>query len=106
MSHAEKVVHKISENGGQAIAVKADVSDSHAVDAMVAEITEQYGEIDILVNNAALATIKGDTLSLPIEELFSSALIGGEIDLPSKKICRIHPSYFRYFRNLCLIFIK
>ena len=86
MSHAEKVVHKISENGGQAIAVKADVSDSNAVDAMVSEITEQYGEIDILVNNAALATIKGDTLSLPIEELFSSALIGGEIDLPPKKL--------------------
>ncbi len=88
-SCAEEIVQKITNNGGQAIAVKADVSNQAAVNSMVSEVTDQYGEIDILVNNAALAVVKGDALSLPIEELFSSTLTGDEMDLPAEKLAAI-----------------
>ncbi|PSL42189.1 3-oxoacyl-[acyl-carrier-protein] reductase [Planomicrobium soli] len=51
---AEAVVADIQANGGEAIAVKANVSDSEAVKAMVDETMNAFGSIDILVNNAGI----------------------------------------------------
>lgn len=51
---AEAVVGAINGNGGKAIAVKANVSDSEAVKAMVEETMSTFGTVDILVNNAGI----------------------------------------------------
>ena len=51
---AEAVKTEIEQNGGEAILVQADVSDSASVDAMVAKVIEAFGQIDILVNNAGI----------------------------------------------------
>lgn len=51
---AEAVVESIKENGGEAIAVKANVADSEAVKAMVDETMTTFGSVDILVNNAGI----------------------------------------------------
>ena len=51
---AEAVKAEIEQNGGEAILVQADVSDSASVDAMVAKVIEAFGQIDILVNNAGI----------------------------------------------------
>jgi 3-oxoacyl-[acyl-carrier protein] reductase len=51
---AAKVVQSIISDGGEALAFKADVSDSAAVKTMVQQITEKWGKIDILVNNAGI----------------------------------------------------
>ena len=51
---AEAVKAEIEQNGGEAILVQADVSDSASVDAMVAKVVENFGQIDILVNNAGI----------------------------------------------------
>jgi NAD(P)-dependent dehydrogenase (short-subunit alcohol dehydrogenase family) len=45
---------KITKNGGKAIFVKADVSKSKDVQAMVQETIRTFGRIDVLVNNAAV----------------------------------------------------
>jgi 3-oxoacyl-[acyl-carrier protein] reductase len=50
---ARRVVDEITNNGGDAIAVAADVSDADQVHALVQQARERYGAIDILVNNAA-----------------------------------------------------
>jgi len=48
-----EALHKIiTEAGGRAITVQADVRDRGAVDRMVATAEKQLGTIDILVNNA------------------------------------------------------
>jgi 3-oxoacyl-[acyl-carrier protein] reductase len=39
---------------GQAFAVQADITDSGAVDAMIAQTVERYGRLDILVNNSGI----------------------------------------------------
>ena len=44
----------ILQQGGEAMAVKADVTDASAVAAMVAQVVKSFGKVDILVNNAAL----------------------------------------------------
>lgn len=51
---AEKVVKIIEENGGTAIAIKADVSNESEVQSMFAEMFEKFGTIDILINNAGI----------------------------------------------------
>ena len=51
---AEKVAAEISAAGGQALANGASVTDSPAVEAMVAEAAKKWGRIDILVNNAGI----------------------------------------------------
>ena len=51
---AEAVVADIQANGGEAIAVKANVSDSESVKAMVDETMKTFGSVDILVNNAGI----------------------------------------------------
>ncbi|WP_138505982.1 SDR family NAD(P)-dependent oxidoreductase [Nostoc sp. PA-18-2419] len=48
---AIEVVKQIQTLGGQAISVKADVSVSEASDTLVNTVIEQFGVIDILVNN-------------------------------------------------------
>jgi 3-oxoacyl-[acyl-carrier protein] reductase len=51
---AEEVAEKIREMGKQALLVKADVANEKQVKAMVDRVIEEFGVIDILVNNAAL----------------------------------------------------
>lgn len=49
---AEDVVSTIVAAGGEAVAIKADVTQPDDVAAMVEEINKQWGEVDVLVHNA------------------------------------------------------
>lgn len=49
---AQEVVRNIEALGGRAEAYAADVTDPRAVAAMVAEVTERFGPVNLLVNNA------------------------------------------------------
>ena len=51
-SEADAVVAAIRGNGGDAMAIQADVSDDAAVRAMVGSTVARFGGLDILVNNA------------------------------------------------------
>jgi len=51
---AKSIVENIENNGGDAIAVKADVTDMASVQEMVNQALESWGKIDILVNNAGI----------------------------------------------------
>lgn len=49
---AEGIVKDIRKQGGEALAVKADVTDLASVAAMAEKVRGKFGSIDILVNNA------------------------------------------------------
>ena len=51
---ADSVVQEIQQDGGTAIAVKADVSKSEEVENLIQQTQEQWGRVDILVNNAGI----------------------------------------------------
>ena len=50
----EKVVEEIKEMGGEAMAIKCDVSKKKEVEEMVEKTIAQFGKLDILVNNAGI----------------------------------------------------
>ena len=51
---ANEVVDQIKANGGNAIAIQADVSKEDDVERMFATTIETFGTVDILVNNAGV----------------------------------------------------
>ncbi|UFS69254.1 3-oxoacyl-ACP reductase FabG [Geomonas sp. RF6] len=51
---AQRVADEIIEAGGDALAVKVDVSVAADVEALFAAAVEKYGKVDILVNNAGI----------------------------------------------------
>ena len=56
---ANAVVTGITAKGGRAIAVAADVSQAAAVTTMIEQVAAALGPIDILINNAGIAIVRG-----------------------------------------------
>ncbi|MFL5743586.1 MAG: SDR family oxidoreductase [Niastella sp.] len=57
-AEAEKTVQEIKDNGGDAIALKADVSKAAEVTALFDAAITHYGRIDVLINNAGIMITK------------------------------------------------
>ena len=53
-AQADQVAAQIREMGGEATAIRADVSKQEDVEAMMEETIKIYGGLDILVNNAGI----------------------------------------------------
>jgi NAD(P)-dependent dehydrogenase (short-subunit alcohol dehydrogenase family) len=51
---AEKVASEIADGGAQAIGHRVDITDRESVAALMERATDEFGGVDILVNNAAL----------------------------------------------------
>jgi 3-oxoacyl-[acyl-carrier protein] reductase len=58
---ADRLVEEITAAGGEAIAVKADVSKAAEVDELIQKTIDKFDRIDVLVNNAGITR---DTLLL------------------------------------------
>ena len=56
---AEEVCDQIRAIGRQCITVAAEVTDREAVNAMAAEVLDELGRIDLLVNNAGIVGTQG-----------------------------------------------
>lgn len=57
MDRLEDTVRSLAHFGNRAVAVVADVSDESAVQHTVATAIEQFGRLDIMVNNAGVAAV-------------------------------------------------
>jgi len=62
---AKDAVEAIASDGGEAITVQADVSDSSQVDALFDEVEERLGPVNVLVNNAG---VRADGLALGMKD--------------------------------------
>jgi len=58
LEECEQVVVEIEEAGGEAIAIKCDVTNKKEIDGMVSTAIKKFGKIDILVNNVGICQFK------------------------------------------------
>lgn len=87
-SAALDLVGKIENAGSQAIAIHLDLQDRSSIQEMVSKITEQFGRIDILVNNAAVgsASVKHYTKSEQLDHTMLTINTLGLLDCTQKVI--------------------
>ena len=52
LEQIEGVAREVSDLGGKALAIRADVTKSEDISHMVEKVTSDFGGIDVLVNNA------------------------------------------------------
>ena len=64
----EDVADAIRNEGGEAIAFAADVSDEAQARACVDEAIACFGKLDVLVNNAGVLLVNAETDDFPIEK--------------------------------------
>ncbi|NJN16331.1 MAG: 3-oxoacyl-ACP reductase FabG [Oscillochloris sp.] len=55
---AREVADQIAEMGGESMLIQANVSDSEAARGMVKKVLDQWGRLDVLVNNAGITRDK------------------------------------------------
>jgi NAD(P)-dependent dehydrogenase (short-subunit alcohol dehydrogenase family) len=71
---AKEVVAAISAAGGEAVAIRADVTQADEVDAMVRETEQRWDGVDVLVHNALIPFDVTSFADLSWEQL------GGKLD--------------------------
>ncbi len=54
LERAEGTAKEIRAKGGEAVAMETDISDENATKKMAEKVMQQYGKVDILLNNAAI----------------------------------------------------
>jgi 3-oxoacyl-[acyl-carrier protein] reductase len=111
---AEKVVAEIKTAGGNAIAIKADISRVPGITRMFDQAISHFGRLDILVNNAGIIVVKPVTatteedfdriFAINVKGVFFACqqaanrlADGGRIiNLSSSTTARLLPSYGAY----------
>jgi 3-oxoacyl-[acyl-carrier protein] reductase len=69
LSRLEEVAKEIKTKGGKAKAIQTDISDHEQVKRMVAQTIDEYGQIDVLVNNAAaMTTTNADVVDMNLDD--------------------------------------
>jgi NAD(P)-dependent dehydrogenase (short-subunit alcohol dehydrogenase family) len=69
LSRLEQAAKDIKSRGGRTKAIQADISDHEQVKQMMAQTIKDFGQIDILVNNAARGTFNSaDVVDMNLKE--------------------------------------
>ena len=63
----KEVAEAIREGGEKATGVRLDVTDADAVQAVVRSVVEEYGHLDLMINNAGIGVV-GETKDCSLED--------------------------------------
>jgi NAD(P)-dependent dehydrogenase (short-subunit alcohol dehydrogenase family) len=92
LAAVEGVATRIAERGGQALAVRADVTDTDSVRGLVDQTMARYGRLDAAFNNAAagprpapLADIDPDEFDLGIATNIRGTFLGMKFQIPAMR---------------------
>jgi 3-oxoacyl-[acyl-carrier protein] reductase len=69
---AEATRHKIESHGRRALSYKVSITDRHGLKKLTRELVEQWGGIDILVNNAAIN--RGDNFATTTDRAWDEVI--------------------------------
>jgi 3-oxoacyl-[acyl-carrier protein] reductase len=72
--NAEKLVEEIKNMGQRSIAVQADMANKEDIDSLIALTLEEFGRIDIWVNNAGADILTGTGASADLNEKLEQLL--------------------------------
>ena len=75
---AESLVEEIKQTGRRAIAVQADMGNEGDIDRLIAKTIEEFGRIDVWVNNAGADILTGTGAAAEIHEKLEHLI---EVDL-------------------------
>jgi NAD(P)-dependent dehydrogenase (short-subunit alcohol dehydrogenase family) len=64
----EDVARAINDEGGEAVAVAADVSDEAGARQCVDAAIRHYGRLDVLINNAGVLLVNAQTDAMPLDK--------------------------------------
>lgn len=95
----EDTVHSIVSHGGQAFAVACDLTDPDARSDLVARASEAFGEIDILVNNAARAKYE---FSSTLSSAARTSMFDLNVNVPVELLQQALPGMRDKGRGWCL----
>lgn len=77
---AEEVVNQIQQQGGEAIAIQADMSQVDQIQQLVTKAVEKYGQLNILVSNAGIEYFgKLEEITLQDFERVFSVNVAGQL---------------------------
>lgn len=88
---ADQIVQTISDSGGLALAVRADVSDAPQVEALVATAVQKFGKLDCVINNAGvgnrieLSKLDGPAFEATLRTNLTSAFLVSQAAVPHLK---------------------
>lgn len=68
LSNLEGVANEIKDKGGRATAIQSDIADEKQVQRMVAQTLDEYGQIDILVNNSGIAGATANVVDVTLDD--------------------------------------
>ncbi len=68
-SDAQETARVVEESGKKALRVPGDIGDEAQCQRIVRQVVEEFGSIDVLVNNAAYQMMREDIHSITAEEL-------------------------------------
>jgi len=74
VEEAEQVVRAATDAGGEAVAIRADVTQADEVAEMIGETEQQWGRVDVLVHNALIPFDVSSFADLSWQQL------GGKVD--------------------------
>jgi NAD(P)-dependent dehydrogenase (short-subunit alcohol dehydrogenase family) len=66
---AKETVRLVEDAGRRAVAVAGDIGDKSHCDAIVDRAVQEFGRVDVLVNNAAFQTVHDSITEHPAEEI-------------------------------------
>ena len=88
---ASQVVAQIHANGGQALAVQANIRDQQQAEALVQAARDTYGRIDILVNSSSPSGVFKPFEQMNWEEVATVVDVGGGTGALLAEILRSRP---------------
>jgi NAD(P)-dependent dehydrogenase (short-subunit alcohol dehydrogenase family) len=68
LSKLEEVAESIRSRGGRAKVIQTDISDQKQVQRMVTQTLNEYGQIDILVNNGSIVTPAANLVDMNLDD--------------------------------------
>ena len=76
LSRLETLAEEIRSKGGRATAIQTDIADEDQVRNMVAQTLNEYGQIDILVNNAAITGATANVVDIKLDDWNDELAVG------------------------------